>query len=617
MKALLISLFASSLCTLRLPAETQPLPMQSLPPHHPRLFITAQKLPAWREQIAQTPFLQTLAEAVILKAEQLQDAKPLERTLIGRRLLEVSRTALKRIVIWSTAYQLTGESAFAERGIQEMLTLASFSDWNPDHFLDVAEITAAMAIGYDTLYPEMSETERTQIAQAILEKGLRPSLPPSSSKDHWWVHSDNNWNQVCNASMTLAALALYEQNPERCETILHRAIAGLPQVLKTYAPDGAYVEGASYWSYGTTFNILFLDAVEHALGTDFGLGNSPGFLESSDYLQHISGPSQRYFNYADSGSYPSPQPAVYWMAQKRNQPSLLWGQAELMQKYLRDDPITQKTSFRLVPFILFWAPDPLQEREPTLTHWQAGGSMPVAFHRSDWSDTASYVAIKGGSPSLNHAHMDVGSFVMEMNGVRWAIDLGGEDYHQAEKRGLTLWDSKQESDRWTLFRVGSFSHNILTVNGEQQRVTGHASILSSRGAPHHQTVVDLDDIYTGQLASAQRTLSLDEQTVLIEDQITTLDKATHIRWAMLTNAEVTLIDGNTATLSQQGQTLEVSLSGLPDARWHVKDVTHPPRDWESINKNTRILYFEADLIPAQTYNLMIKMQGASPLPETN
>ena len=30
-----------------------------------------------------------------------------------------------------------------------MLTAARFEDWNPSHFLDVAEMTFALAIGYD------------------------------------------------------------------------------------------------------------------------------------------------------------------------------------------------------------------------------------------------------------------------------------------------------------------------------------------------------------------------------------------------------------------------------------------------------------------------------------
>jgi len=49
-----------------------------------------------------------------------------------------------------------------------MLAISQFSDWNPSHFLDVAEMTMAMAIGYDWLYNNMSRESRTIIKDAII-----------------------------------------------------------------------------------------------------------------------------------------------------------------------------------------------------------------------------------------------------------------------------------------------------------------------------------------------------------------------------------------------------------------------------------------------------------------
>jgi hypothetical protein len=53
--------------------------------------------------------------------------------------------------------------------------------------------------------------------------------------------------------------------------------------------------------------------------------------------------------------------------------------------------------------------------------------MPVAAHRSAFNDPlALYAAITGGSPSLNHAHMDAGSFMIQSDGIVWALDPGME-----------------------------------------------------------------------------------------------------------------------------------------------------------------------------------------------
>ena len=78
---------------------------------------------------------------------------PVVHRLIGPRLLDQSRAALRRISTLAGLYRLDGDHRKADRARLEMLAAAAFPDWNPSHFLDVAEMTNALAIGYDWLYP--------------------------------------------------------------------------------------------------------------------------------------------------------------------------------------------------------------------------------------------------------------------------------------------------------------------------------------------------------------------------------------------------------------------------------------------------------------------------------
>ena len=104
--------------------------------------------------------------------------------------------------------------------------------------------------------------------------------------------------------------------------------------------------------------------------------------------------------------------------------------------------------------------------------------------RSSWSDSSAiYVGLKAGSPSVNHAHMDVGSFIMEADGVRWAMDFGMQNYESLESNGVDLWNSKQDSQRWQVFRYNNFVHNTLTVNNSLQRVAGQATITGYSTMP--------------------------------------------------------------------------------------------------------------------------------------
>src|ERR1700730_3640964 len=109
---------------------------------------------------------------------------PIERIQIGRRLLDKSREALRRLFFLSYAHRMTQQQKYLQRAERELLAISAFSDWNPSHFLDVAEMTMAVSIGYDWLYNNLSADSRAIIKEAILKKGIEPSLDP---KNNGWL----------------------------------------------------------------------------------------------------------------------------------------------------------------------------------------------------------------------------------------------------------------------------------------------------------------------------------------------------------------------------------------------------------------------------------------------
>jgi oligo-alginate lyase len=74
--------------------------------------------------------------------------------------------------------------------------------------------------------------------------------------------------------------------------------------------------------------------------------------------------------------------------------------------------------------------------------------------------------------------MDIGSFVMEANDVRWAMDLGSSDYNTLETNGVDLWNMSQTSERWDVFRYNNMAHNTLTFNGKKQLVAGNSTVYN-------------------------------------------------------------------------------------------------------------------------------------------
>ena len=568
---------------------------------HPRLFMTDDQLTSVRARIESSPELKNLYNRIMHKADSILTKPPVERIKTGRHLLGVSRECLARTMLLSTAWRFTHEKKYLDRAEKEMLAAAAFTDWNPSHFLDVAEMTAALAIGYDWLYNDLSESSRKTIADAILSKGINPSLKTKGG--NWWIAGKNNWNQVCHGGITLGALALMEDHPDIAKKIVHRAANFVQIAMKEYEPNGAYPEGPGYWVYGTSYNVMLIAALESVLSTDFGLSKMNGFADSAEYFLHITGPTDLFFNYPDSGSRSSLVPAVFWFANKYNDPSLTFNQHRYLKQAL-GKKTSSITESRLIPLALIWAAG--KTETPTKLSWMGHGINPVAAFRTSWTDPdATYLAIKGGSPSAPHGHMDVGSFVIDSQGLRWAMDLGPESYNKIESLGMNLWNQSQGSDRWKILRYSNLSHNTLVVNGQLQQVTGRAPITDFSGEPLSRVTIDMTDVYSDQLTSAIRTASLQPNgTVTISDRLQANDKPASVRWAMVTPAKIEIKSDKLALLTQKGKTMTFKLDTNSKTRLTTYPTT-PKADYDQPNPNTQMIGFEIKLSPNQAANLTV------------
>ncbi|HOZ48843.1 MAG TPA: heparinase II/III family protein [Candidatus Hydrogenedentes bacterium] len=573
---------------------------------HPRLFATDAEWPALKDKVLGDPALKACNDYVIACADDMMALDLLKREKVGKRLLGVSRTCLRRVSYLAYAYRMTGSEVYLKRAERDMLAVTAFEDWNPSHFLDVGEMTAALAIGYDWLYAALSPESRDAIRTAIADKGLKASFGK-----HGWIKADNNWNPVCHGGMVLGALATLESDPDLSQQVVARAMENVPIAMREYAPDGVYPEGPGYWLYGTTFNVLLIDALESALGSSFGLADLEGFDRTPGYYLHSAGPSGLFFNFSDSGSRSDASPAMHWFATRTGDPGLLWREKGLLDSLAEQTPEGDGSASRLLPFLLVWG-QPLGKLEPPQTlHWKGAGRTPIALHRTAWTDDATFVGIKGGSPHTNHAHMDIGSFVLEMDGVRWGIDLGAQGYDSLESKGVDLWNRAQDSERWTVFRLNNFSHNTLVVNGALQRVDANAPITAfSDNSETPFTIVDMATAYQGELDAAMRGVRLYGESVLIQDEIAAPDRPTHVRWGMVTNATVSM-DGSHATLEQDSKTVSLELLAPDGVAFKIYDTETPPRDYDAANPNTRMIGFETDLDPKASQTLRVYIHSGA------
>jgi hypothetical protein len=553
---------------------------------HPRILLMEGGEEVIQEQISSNDIWAGIHRVIIEESEGMLQMEPLERKKTGRRLLGVSREYLRRIFYLSYAYRMTDDVRFAEHAEKHMLKAAGFPDWNPSHFLDVGEMTMAIAIGYDWLFHALSDESKTMIKEAIVNKGIEPSF---NEEYNWFLDAEHNWNQVCNAGMAYGAMAVMEDYPQLADSVINRAFETIPKAMADYQPDGAYPEGYSYWGYGTTFNVLFLSVMETYFGTDRGLSDTPGFLETAGFLKHMVAPSGDCFNWGDCGSDGSLKPAMFWFAEKNNDPSLLW----MEKKFLQTNDFTKFTRNRILPAIMVWGRniDVDEINPPASKVWVGQGKNPVGLMRTSWSDNAMYLGFKVGSPSVNHGHMDIGSFVFENDGIRWAMDFGLQGYHSLESKGMNIFGRTQDAERWTIFRLNNYAHNTLTIDGQLQRVDGYANIDHYSDDDDFMYVVsDISSVYNGQLEQATRgTGIVNGAYAIIRDEVKSLNNTSLVRWNMVTPAEVQLTSKG-AVLTKDGKKMYLKVKGPVTLKMKTWS-TAPTTDYDAENPETVMVGF--------------------------
>ena len=614
---LTLSLLAG-VCLAQSSSQNVPESYAQVLPAHPRLFASDTRFAALKSQ--QDTVSQQLKAYIQHEAEALLTAQTIVYPTKGFKFGQM-RTVQGRILTLAMSYRLTGDKRFLNRAREELLQLAALPDWAPNHFLDVGEGALAAGIGLDWLYADLTPAERDQIAQAIVQHALLPSLDvPEGSGS--WVNGDFNWTQVCHGGLSIGALAVAEREPALSRQIINRAIKNLPHAGAVYAPDGAYPEGPSYWSYGTTFHVLLVEALRSALGSSYGLEQFPGFLKTADFNLQMVGPSGLDFNYSDYHVETQNEPIMLWFARENRRPDLARQEiADLNTLYRAAMANTKSTVHpnRHIPLELLWWNPSLTEKSDRSSplHWTSQGVLPIAVMRSAWNDPlATFVAIKGGTPNHSHAHMDVGSFVLEADGVRWAIDLGTESYDKMRAAKLDLWSYAQTSTRWTTFRVGPEGHNILRFDGAQQLIDGKADIreLSARNGAVGN-VVDLTPLYAGQVAKAQRTIRLNaDRTVNLDDEWTTANEPVAASWQWLTKASVSRIP-NGLLLQQDGRSLELlfktNSNGLGTYTIDIEDVSPARNPQDSPNPGVTRLVVRLATPPNSTTKLGVQIVPGS------
>ena len=530
--------------------------IQQIKKGHPRLLVEESQFSRLRRLVQENPEAAQWYAFHRQEAQRLLTETPCVYKLSGGDgLLAASRTVLHRVYTLALVYKVEGGNRYLHRLWEELENAANFPDWHPQHFLDTAEMTHAFAIAYDWLFATWTENQRLLLQQAIVDKGLMPALSAykDTEKTGWWAASHWNWNQVANGGIGLGALAVLTEAPEVAAPSLEHALGSLPLALARLNPDGGSYEGPLYWGYGTFYTCIFLAALESALGNDLGLAADPGLAATGLFPRYLTGPTGKAFNYADSTEKIPWLAQLFWLARKFNQP-VFSGPA--------------LGSFRPHALALLWrdfAALPAPGEQLALDKYFR--EVEVVTMRSSWQDDQGiFVAMKAGDNRAAHAHLDLGTFVLDADGQRWALDLGGDDYNLP---------GYFESSRWDYYRVRAEGHNTLAINpgaAPDQDPAATARITRFHSSPRQTfAIADLTPAYASQATRVWRGLALvNRRQVVLQDEIEAL-KPAEVWWFLHTTAAVQLArDKRSAILNQNAKSLQVSLLQPENATFEVR-----------------------------------------------
>jgi hypothetical protein len=379
------------------------------------------------------------------------------------------------------------------------------------------------------------------------------------SKERDWHTGNINWNQVCNGGISIGALAIAEIVPDLASEILCTAIESIQLPMQVYEPDGGGYEGPTYWDYGSRYNVFFIDALDHGLGTDFGLSTLEGFRRSGDFQIHLSATDLLCFNFSDSDIKAMSTPQHFWMGKKYHIPRYSGFRYMALRRGVEANLLD-----------LLWFDDRFKDfdlNSMSLDHHFRVAE--IVTMRDSWENGKGFsIAMKGGSSTRVHSHMDLGSFILECEGIRWFVDLG--------KDKETYQRHINKAGRWDFYRTRAEGHNTLVINpafkGSQKRTEDGIAEFTKfeSGAESAIAILDVSKAYFND-ALFKRTFTLNRgKEFRISDEIK-CQEPSELLLFYHTYAEIELTENNRqAILHKDGKSMAVDLVKPSDAQFEVR-----------------------------------------------
>lgn len=527
---------------------------------HPRILLNKSGFDRLRELYKTDKTYKSLADTVISKADSYAKAAP--QTYVfddAMRMYATGARTQNYFMYWGYAYKMTGDKRYVKRAVKELEALDKFPDFNPMHIIDTGMFCMGLACAYDWFYDAYTPEELELARRVVFEKCYkslsdayygRLSQATSGNGAIKWT---SNYNAVVSGGCLNAAIATIECDPEYNIDMINNCIRSLEYTLAGIMPGGGWSESVSYWNYTMEFLSYSMASLNTAFGTDYGLSRSQGMEDTLKYAMACLGIGGMY-NFHDSGqstaSLTNSYKCFMYLANTYGiEDAYGMRMYDLIKK--RTSPVPEDVLFYNGAIEDF---DSIYDKNGT--DIKIDGTELFSVRDTYNRDKSKfYFATHFGATWGYHHHCDCGSFVLDINGTRFADDLGADDYNI---------ENELKYSSYQLYRKRGEGHNIMIFDrlahtgGFEQKLNMFAPITSCESDGNISYVVaDMSEVYAeSRKVSQGYYIDKDKMSVTMRNEFE-VNPGTEVYWFMHTRADIQ-IEGNRAYLTRDGHTVCVS-----------------------------------------------------------
>lgn len=486
---------------------------------HPRILLTNEKLQKLKTDIVNDTYLKCTFEALEETVGKSIDDGALT---IGQssRAKEIARAAL--------LYNLNPSDDLKNwiNSSIDGLIASDRNEWNYNSgsFLNIGDTTRAMAFTYDWMYNHWDNNMQMKVRNAIMHYGIEPAIRTLRAGTRWAGEGHGNWNQSILSGIGLGVLAICdsESYADISNELLERAIDSLSYGLRDFSEEGAYSEGVSYWHYAMDTFIPFEAALSDICKMNGNLLDNEKMALTGYFPLMMTG-SQGIFSFADSNVQSNVKTAAFYrLSEYFDNPAF--------GAYQYDN--TKKDGGDYLSLILYDTNGYKNYTQYLPNFKYYPGNTESFVMRNGYGDKDSYLAFKGGKNGISHSQLDIGTFVYDVENVRWISDLGRDSYDDY-------------ANKTKYYRNRAEGNNCLVINPDTglDQVKDAISTVTeySVGKTAGYAVLDMTSAYD-EVTSAKRGFAMLDnfKTLVVQDEISANNSLSEIYSFMHTQQDITI-----------------------------------------------------------------------------